>query len=126
LALAILVGVGVLEKDDAAELEQIPAFEALVHIAIHASSGRSDEIDIGVLMLPASEQVHRCGVDFLHDTLTPALHFGAADKHVVARCGAAEPTDIGAGAEQAGHAHIGVYDGGVLVVVLGPLTVQHR
>ena len=84
-----------LEEDDAANLEQIPVFEALIDLApgdgavSRASDARSGsteaanwvvqlnarDIKVDRLMLPACKDMHGGGVDFLHHTQTPALHF---------------------------------------------------
>ena len=85
------LGVG-LEEDDAADLEQIPIFEALIDLApgdgaVSSASANTRQarnwvvqrnardIKVDRLMLPACKDMHGGGVDFLHHTQTPALHF---------------------------------------------------
>ncbi len=58
-----------------------------------SSSVRADEVD--VLMLPAGEEVHRRGVDFLHDAKAPALRLGAGNRHGVRSIRAAALSEAG-------------------------------
>ncbi len=77
-------------------------------------------------MLPAREQVHRRGVDLLHDTQSETLHLGAVDGDRVCRVAAAEGANAGAGTEAAGGADIRADQGCVLVVIPRPLAVEDR